>query len=136
MKMITSKIAYIFVAVVLITGCRYTFTDESEIEVQLLKITVYGITSEEARIIINGKFGKESYWGHGLAESTSEGWRSVRWFPDSAKRNSTGPYYFVYKIGSHLSPYVVLPTHVFASWFFDENDRLVEVDVNKEIDGI
>jgi len=41
------------------------------------------------------------------------------------------------EVGSHVTIFWPLPlmTYVYVSWAFDENDRLIDVLVNKEIDG-
>ena len=131
-----ARITCLVLIAFLLSGCKYTFTEELEIEEQILKITALGITSEEVRALADKHFGAEAFFGHGVAEKTQEGWVLAAWFPNPLKRNGAGPYCFVYKLGSHPSPYVVIPTHVYAYWFFDNSDHLVQVRAKKEIDGI
>jgi len=120
----------------LLSGCKYTFTEEYEIEEQILKVTPLGITSAEARNIADEQFGKASYWMHGPAEKRYEGWVTTGSFHEKHRRNVGEPYYFTYKIGSHPSSAIILPTYVFAHWFFNDSDHLVHIEVLKVVDAI
>lgn len=42
------------------------------------------------------------------------------------------------EIGSYWASLPGLPaiTYVYVTWYFDENDRLIDVVVNKEIDAV
>jgi hypothetical protein len=128
---------YFVIAIVLfITGCEYAFVDESDIKGQLELLTAIGTSNDEVTHIVNEAFGAQSFVFAGSTEHTADGWKSggVRFAIDSQMLE--GSYFFTYKLGSHMSEYIILQTHVFASWYFDDKGRLVEIRVIKQVDGL
>jgi len=107
--------------------------NNSEIESDLYKLTPVGTSSLQAINIIEGSFGLKSFIGTGQATITDKGWSKNSW---STQQIENEPYFNTYKLGSHPSTYVVIPTTVYGTWFFDKNNKLVNIVVIKETDGL
>ncbi|MDP2348155.1 MAG: hypothetical protein Q8N34_10560 [Gammaproteobacteria bacterium] len=130
------RITFLLFLVLSISGCEYTFTEEAEIEDQLLSVTPLGTSAAEVEVVVADLFGEEAYVGIGISEQTDSGWGQTGWLIDPEMRNGDGSYVHTYKIGSHPSKLVVLPTYVYAQWFFDTDDQLVQIRVLKEMDSL
>lgn len=130
------KITTASLLAVFLFGCEYTFTSEEEIESEILEITPIGLEENEARILIEEKFGADAFHSIGGAEPNVDNWNRSGWFRNGVVRDKSQPYFIMYKIGAHPSIYIVFPTYVYATWFFGGNSELQSVKVTKEIDAI
>jgi hypothetical protein len=128
------RVSCLLFSSLILYGCRYTFTEDVDIEKEMLKVTPIGISSTEAKTQIEKRFGKDAYIGGGIAIETNGIWSTGGWYTDADTRDFKEPYYYVYKLDSHL--YVVLPRYVYGTWYFDETDTLKKIEIHKEIDGL
>jgi hypothetical protein len=125
-----------FVIVFLTAGCKYAFMDNTEIEAQLELMTKLGGSSAETRKAVNELFGEDSFVFAGLAECIEGSCKSKGIRATDDETQLEGSHFFTYKLGSHMSTFIVLPTHVFASWYFDSDGRLAEIKIIKQVDGL
>ncbi len=134
-KLIIFRICY-FAIVFVLAGCAYTFTTAISLETKILRITPLGINAEDARNIVEKEFGKERFDSHGLAIKRVNGWASASAYSSIVTASTKEAYYFSFKLGTHPSSYIVLPTYVYADWYFNKNNQLVRVTVRKIIDAL
>ena len=119
-----------------IPGCDYAFTEETEIETQLLSVTPLGTSAAEVEALVSNEFGDKAYIGIGSSKQIGGEWEHTGWFIDPTKRKVDDSYVYTYKIGTHPSIVWIFPKYVYAQWFFDSEDQLVQVKVFKEMDGL
>ncbi|MEO9946094.1 hypothetical protein [Paraglaciecola sp.] len=110
--------------------------DESEIESELLELTPIGADGQSAILNLDKTYGTDSFLFKGPARFEKNEWKTLG-INDGMDIGSRGaPFFFSYKLGSHMSEYIILPTVVSATWIFDEEGKLAEIRVIKTVDGL
>ena len=116
------------------TGCSsYSFKSEAAIKRELLREIPPGTSSEAARVCLRRKTGAEPRYDRNFM--TDVGKAIVN------ERHKTVEHYFYGAMYSTLATYgapslFVFNTRVETRLEFDAKDRLIDIEVNKYIDGL
>ena len=131
-----SKLRLISILVFCLFGCSYAYQKEEVIEYDLYTLTPKGTSVSEVNDILRKVFGDTNYVGHGEAEVNYGEWSTSGWYADKNAKPKNNNYFQTYKLGNELSIYMVLPTEIYATWYFNKQGKLTSIEVTKETDGL
>ena len=124
---------FLSLAVVLTSSCTYAGKTDQEIVSQLYLLTPLGTPASEVLDIATAEFGESQMLSSASYESGQ--WIRSGWLLDNAEPPGEA-FAYMYKLGGYPSEYIIFPTNIFGTWYFDVNHVLAHIEVTRETDAL
>jgi len=127
------RLALLLLATLVVYGCTYAGKSDEDIVSQLYRLTPVGTPANSVKEVADTEFGPSGTLSAASFETGN--WVRTGWLEgDTAPHDKSFAY--VYKLGSYPSEYLVLPTYVYGSWYFDARHMLKHIQIIRETDAL